>query len=158
MIFINDIPFYFVLIYGAIETMVLSWFVLEMSNIDFSINHLIKISCFRLLLILLIRNIFPGNVTVITLSSVFLGIFITWAILHKCNIRIVIFSFISVLITNLIEILSGAFAERYLQSLGDYINWWLTGIPHILLLILIPVFVKKGKLSCKEKGDTLEMQ
>lgn len=158
MIFINEIPFYFVIIFGFIEFFALSFFILEMSNINYPIYSLLQITTLRLFLTLIIRKTFIENIFIITLSSVLFGILITWVILRKFNLNIVVFSFLSMLITYSVEMISGAFVQKYLQSIGGYINWWLTGIPHILLLFLIPI-IKKGQLICKKKEkDISEMQ
>lgn len=149
---INDVPFYFVMIYGIFETIALSWFVLEMTNINYSINSLIKITALRLILILIIRNIFAGNLIIITLLGVLITIFITWLFIKKCIIKITIFTLLSVVITGLSEMISATFVQKYLHNISDNINWWLTGVPHILFLVIIPIIIKRGQLACRESG------
>ncbi|WP_207650088.1 hypothetical protein [Desulforamulus ferrireducens] len=129
-----------------------------MSNIYYSINSLIKITALILMLTLIIRNFFIGNLVVMGAINITLGIFAIWFFTKKFNIKIIIFTFLSIVLTILSEIISATFVQKYLHSISDNISWWLTGIPHIVILILIPI-IKRGQLICTErKAGISEMQ
>lgn len=135
MVKINDIPLLLLLAYGFVEILVLVFFITILSEIKTNKLKLVLIAICKLALLIMVRRVVDGNLIIINITSVLSSIVLIWAFTRAINFKVIICSFLGMIIINICEPVSFVLGQKYLTHINENLAWIITGLPHILVLL-----------------------
>lgn len=137
-----EIPFWLMLLFGGIETFSVIFFICTMSGLNLDKLKIFLIVATKLFFIIGFREI-VSDIVLISSFSVFSSIFFIWLFAKTVNINIIIYSIISILILMTVSSVSIIIGTTYFNYIHFYVLWTATGLPHVILMLLVSFIYKK---------------
>ena len=142
------VPYWVIIPYGFVEKMVILDFVCAASDIRIKRSSLVVASLVGLFFTLAIRAVFSGNIFILALSSILSVVAIIWVFTGIAKISVWIAAVITFFIISFLEFVLYTYTfQPLLKNFNFIATWILTGIPHIAVLFLASIFMKKVKAN-----------
>ncbi len=151
------VPYWVMIPYGFVERIVILEFVCCASGIGMKKMDLIIAALVGFFFTLAIRAIFPGDYFIISLFCGISTVAIIWFFTGITGVRVWISSIFVLFILSTVEAISYVYATQSLLKFFSFISVWvLTGIPHIVVLLLASFLIKKvrGNYAAREEKAT----
>lgn len=148
----HDIPLWLNGVYGYIEIFVFCLFVINLSNIKVSFSKLLLMT-FCVLLIILPVRIIAGNVFIQFGMGFLIYLLFIWLFTGEISFKVTLYLMICYLISAVVEPVSYLLALNLLGSFNYKLVWFVSGLPHILIIAFITLVIREKKFHGKYESE-----